>query len=407
MTGLSVLYTKNLGNWSKGSATIQDRDLPGKLREAYWANCVKSESGRKSFINVTLNSKGLGPDIPDIGRESDDPGDVFLFEAEFSPKARCQFEWVEVTEVFTTVEARQINAAMRDYNNIPNKFPFDFNAFLASVPRIRPSCKEQRIASDRVIKQIEKKLSKSSYVELVEKYGYGTLVVGMPLWFATPPLNPFRAENAIDDFITRTRLALKDIKRKVLRRRDCPFKKIIVVWDTTPEAMYEWRDRRSVEYEDATKLSLMSAISAKILDVYADGILEEKASELKIPDNDLPSLRFTIDIKTRKTISVKGPYPEIVEAIGDALSELNQNPVSLRKRLLLRLMPTLFNLLYLLKTYKLDGLKRWIVRKFSVRDAWQLMIFRLRARRFYYASKSKDDSKSDNSSLSGVPSQRK
>lgn len=404
MTGLNVLYTKYLGSWSKGPATIQDRDLPGKLRETYWANRVKLESGRKSFVKVRLDLKGLGPDI---GRESDDPGDVFLFEVETSPEVRCQFEWIEVTEVFTTIDPRQINAAMRAWNGIPSRNPLDFNEFIANVPRERPTRINQRIASDRVIKQIEKKLSKSSYFELVEKYGYGTLVVGMPLWFATPPLNPFRAENAIDDFRTRTWLALKDIKRKVLRRRSCPFKRIIVIWDTTPQAMYEWRDRRSVEYEDVAHLSLPDAMFATILDFYADDTLEEKSSELKISENELPSLKLTIEIKTRKTISVKGPYPKIVEAFENAISKPNQNPANFIKRLLLRVKSILFILFYFKKIDKENVLKRCVLQKLSVRHVWRLMVFRLRARRFYYASKTRDVYKSDKSSHSGPPSQSK
>ena len=102
-----------------------------------------------------------------------------------------------------------------------------------------------------MIAQIEKKLVKASYRELLEKYGYGTLVVGMPLWFAVLPDDPCRLANAIDDFMTRTALGLEDVKRRLLRRRDCPFRKVIVVWDTTPQALREWRDGRSSEYEDA------------------------------------------------------------------------------------------------------------------------------------------------------------
>ena len=76
----------------------------------------------------------------------------------------------------------------------------------------------------------------------VRSIWYGTLVVGMPLWFAVPPDNPFRAENTIDDFTTRTKLGLEDVKRRLLRRRDSPFRKVIVKWDTTPEALRAWRE---------------------------------------------------------------------------------------------------------------------------------------------------------------------
>ena len=86
--------------------------------------------------------------------------------------------------------------------------------------------------------------SKASYRELREKYGYGTLVVGMPLWFAVPPDEPYRPENALDDFMTRTAVGLEDVRRRLLRRRDCPFRIVIMIWDMTPQALREWREGR-------------------------------------------------------------------------------------------------------------------------------------------------------------------
>ena len=62
---------------------------------------------------------------------------------------------------------------------------------------------QQRRAADQVIEQVRTKLAKRSYQELVERYGYGTLVVGMPLWFAVPADDPFRPANVLDDFVTR------------------------------------------------------------------------------------------------------------------------------------------------------------------------------------------------------------
>ena len=73
------------------------------------------------------------------------------------------------------------------------KHPVDFGEFRKGLRRGRPSRMEQRRAADQVITQIERKLAKTSYHELLERYGYGTLVVGMPLWFAVPPDDPFRA----------------------------------------------------------------------------------------------------------------------------------------------------------------------------------------------------------------------
>ena len=75
------------------------------------------------------------------------------------------FEWFEVMEVFTTVPVSQIESAMRVWNGIRDKYLLNFEEFLVSIPRGRPTRKEQQQASDLVIAQIEKKLSKSSYNE--------------------------------------------------------------------------------------------------------------------------------------------------------------------------------------------------------------------------------------------------
>ena len=58
----------------------------------------------------------------------------------------------------------------------------------------------------------------------------------MPLGFAVPPNDPFWVEDAVDDFTTGMALELEEIKHRVLRRRECPFGKAIVQWDTTPRA---------------------------------------------------------------------------------------------------------------------------------------------------------------------------
>lgn len=233
MTGLSVLYASEATEERDWTA-VPDRERTGRLREVYWARRAELQSGRKRFVNATLS---WWPDRTGVGRRSDEPGDGFVYLARLAPSAEDRFEWLEVTEVFTTVPASRIEGAMRAWNGIPDKHPVDFDEFRRGLRRGRPSRVEQRRAADRAITQIERKLAKISYRELLEKYGYGTLVVGMPLWFAVPPDDPLRVKNAIDDFMTRTTLGLEDIRRRVLRRRDCPFSKVVVVWDTTPQAL--------------------------------------------------------------------------------------------------------------------------------------------------------------------------
>ena len=286
MTGLSVLYAREAAE-EREWAVIPDRDRTGRLREVYWARRAVSKSGRKSFVSMNLN---WWADRTEIGRRRDEPGDGFIYLVDMTPRVDEGFEWLEVTEVFTTVPASKIEGAMRAWNGIPDKHPVDFDQFRKDLRRGRPSRVEQRGAADQVIAQIETKLAKASYHELLEKYGYGTLVVGMPLWFAVPPDDPFRAENAVDDFMTRTALALEDVRRRVLRRRDCPFRKVMVVWDTSPQALRAWREVRSAEYEDAANTRLENPMGASMSGVISDAL--EKA----IVKAATPGKRGTVDV---------------------------------------------------------------------------------------------------------------
>ncbi len=234
-------------------ATIPERDKTGRLRKVYWACRAKTKPSPKSLVRMQLNWR---VDRSEIGRASNYSGDGFNFLVDLMPRVEDRFEWIEVTEVITTEPGWKIKGAMRAWNGIPDKHGVDFDEFRKGVPRGRPSRVEQRIAAGDMIAQIKRKLGKASYRELLEKYGYGTLVVGMPLWFAVTPDEPYRAENAIDEFMTRTVLGLEELKRQVLRRKDCPFSSVIVVWDTTPEALRAWREGRSVAYADAANASL-------------------------------------------------------------------------------------------------------------------------------------------------------
>ena len=297
-----------------------------------------------------------------------------------------RFEWLEVTEVFTTVPAARIEGAMRAWNRIPDRDPVEFDEFRKGLPRGRPSRLKQRRAADCVIAQIERKLAKASYHELLAMYGYGTLVVGMPLWFAVPPDDPFRAENAVDDFTTRTKLGLEDVKRRVLRRRDCPFRKVIVKWDVTPEALRAWREERSAEYEDAANASLGNPLGASMWGVLADA-LEKGMSETATPESEAPSMRMYLEVETTKKASGTGPYPKLVEALGQVLHERYEKPAGLWARLKLKVVMGLWKLLCFLRVHGVGGLERWIGRKFSVTHAWRARAVGQKARRLYRESR--------------------
>ena len=300
MTGLSVLYAKEAAE-EREWAAIPDRDRTGRLREVYWACRAELKSGRKSFTSVNLKCRA---NRTEIGRRRDDPGDGFIYLVDMTPRVEDRFEWLEVTEVFTTVPALRIEGAMRAWNGIADKQPVDFDEFRKGLRRGRPSRMEQRRAADQVIAQIERKLAKTSYHELLERYGYGTLVVGMPLWFAVPPDDPFRAENAVDDFMTRTTLGLEDVSQRALRRRDCPFRNVIVIWDTTPQALREWRKRRCAEYDDAANTSLENPMPASFWGVLS-GALEKAVSKTATPEREAPSMCLRIPAKAASDSDVK------------------------------------------------------------------------------------------------------
>ena len=116
MAGLSVLYASEATE-ERDWAAVPDRDRPGRLREVYWAHRGESNSGHKTAVNGTLNWR---PDRTAIGKRSDEPSDGFVFRVSMAPRVEKRFDWLEVTEVFTTVPASQIEVAMRAWNRIPD-----------------------------------------------------------------------------------------------------------------------------------------------------------------------------------------------------------------------------------------------------------------------------------------------
>ena len=382
MTGLSVLYASGAVE-ERDWAAAPDRDRTGRLREVYWARRAESKSGRKWSVNATLNWR---PDRTAMGRRSDESGDGFVYLVSMAPRVEDRFEWLEVTEVFTTVPASRIEGAMRAWNGIPDKHPVDFDEFRRALRRERPSRVEQRRAADRAIAQIERKLAKSSYRELQERYGYGTLVVGMPLWFAVPPDDPLRTENAIDDFMTRITLGLEGVRRRVLRRRDCPFRKVVVIWDTTPEALREWRKGRAAQYEDAANARLKNPMGTSLWEMLSEG-LEEAISKTATPESEAPSMSLHVHVESRKKASGTGPYPELVEVLGEVLRERSERPMARWSSLKSKVALTLLKLLCFVRIHGVEGLERWIVRKLSVSHAWRRRAARRTARRLYRESR--------------------
>ena len=322
-------------------------------------------------------------DRSQLGRGIDDPGDGMIYRVRLFPQTEVRFDWIEVTEVFTTVPAKDVQGAMRAWNGIQGKHTVDLDQFLRTIRRGRPSRAEQRRAADQAIEQVRKKLAKRSYRELAERYGYGTLVVGMPLWFASPPDDPFRPANVLDDFMTRTIAGLEELKRAELRRPACPFRKVIVTWDTTPEAMDEWRQRRSALYDDVANASLHNLVpGAKLLD-WATALM----SETGLPENEMPSRNLRAGVSVEKRRSGSGPYPELVRIVGERVREWEAQSDKIGERVRRSILLTLCKVLWFRKLHGTRGLRAWIARRMSLSHARRVRAVRRRARRLYRESR--------------------
>ena len=167
MTGLGVLYAKEAAKRPEWGS-IPDRDKTGRLREVYWAHSAagKLNTGRKPFVSKTLN---WWAGRAEIGRRRDQAGDGFIYLINMtSQRVDHRFEWLEVTEVFTTVPAWRVEGAMREWNDIPDTHPVDFDEFQKGLRRGRPSRVEQRRAADEVIEAINKKLAKTEEASICE-----------------------------------------------------------------------------------------------------------------------------------------------------------------------------------------------------------------------------------------------
>ena len=286
--------------------------------------------------------------------------------------------------MFTTTSAAAIEGAMRAWNRIAGNQNLDFEKFKKVIEKGKPSRWQQRKAADEVIKAIKKKIRKTSYNEVVDKYGYGTLVVGMPLWFAVFPEDPFRAESALDDFMVRTELGMEEIARKELRRKNCPFKHVIVLWDTTPEAIEEWDVKRSKKYENVVNTSLMNPA---MLATWSRA-MEEAIEQTKTKESEAPSFCLSIEKRVEKKKSGKGPYPEMVHVMENIANERTNEERLIGRiekwKLIIAL--GLCKILCFLKIHGIVGLERWVTQKISPKRFLRRKASRRRAVRLYRES---------------------
>ena len=206
-TGLQILYARRREAEDRPGDVAQ-QDIPRELREQYWIRQVGDAGieGKNWTFGISMPR---WIERHELDRTRNEPGDGFRYVfRRGTDGARSRAEWFEVTEVFEGVEPKDIEAFMRVNNGGTAGFDFDPDRFVRGLEMGTPGRKAQQRAADRVIAAVEKKVSKASYEGMWRRHGYGTLIVGLPLWFATGPADPLRVENVMDDFTTRVRIGL-------------------------------------------------------------------------------------------------------------------------------------------------------------------------------------------------------
>ena len=265
--GLSILYT-DIGKEKTEWKHIKDRDKNSYLREQYWVN------------RATNREKGMAHIYSSIGRQNiGAPGDIFNYQMSFgSDRKKGSLTWLEIVEVFAYDNGKKIKKAMKEWNDIEDLEKKNLKQLVNTVDMGRPSEHKQRYVANKVFDSIDTKVKKTSYNTMVNSFGKGHLIVGLPLWFATPPIQTMKTNYVPDNFITRVQSGLLKIKKKILKKGECPFFKITVIWDLSIRAMEEWLEKSSLnQYKVVGQSSLLQEAEdfIKILRLVENNMKEE------------------------------------------------------------------------------------------------------------------------------------
>ena len=352
------------------------RDLTAELRERYWIALGKDAgTGIATWGTVGANFEWR-IERKELGRSRNEPGDGFrhaLWAGSNGIGART--EWFEVTEVFEGVEARDVEAFMRLHNGMESRQGFDPEAFLDSLDLGAPGRAAQRRAADGVMAAVAKKMEKESYQEMRRTYGYGTLIVGVPLWFAIFPANPLRAENVIDEFVTRISIGLEPHARR-LRSRQCPFWRIVVAWETSAKSMTEWAGKARFDLYDDPAVQTLNAVQPMI-EPWARSLIDLKP--------DMMTMHVTRARPEKRARHVR--LPQRMEPMLQKLGEAKErHRLRIHERIRSRILQWFLGLACFVHIFGLAGLERWIVARFSVRHRVARLALKRRAKRLYRAS---------------------
>ena len=387
--GLEVLYARP--GPKDGLADGAKRDLTAELRERYWISKA-ADAGNEAKSWGSIGTTLRWPiERAALGRSRNEPGDGFRWVFQSGTGGTGgRVEWLEVTEVFEGVAARDVESFMRLEHGLEAKSGFDPEGFVRGLNLGIPRRAAQRRAADKVIEAVERKLAKSSYEGMWRNHGYGTLIVGLPLWFATDPLDPLRVENVIDDFSTRVRMGLKPHARR-LRRKSCPFWRIMVVWNGSAESIREWRRKASLDvYKDPSYRRIGSLpVRAGSLELVVLDLLEELIAERGDHEGFGGFKRCIVEARPEK--KEKSRHMQLPAAVAELRRRLTESAEthreSLWERVKSRARLRLLEVLCFVRVHGIGGLERQVIARLSPRRRVAQFARRRRALRLYRASR--------------------
>lgn len=385
-TVLEILFaTREAGD---GLDHVPVRDLPGVLRERYWIKLAQDVGRRRK--PWPFEARMLWRiERRELGRNRHQPGDDFHYVYHVGTGgAGDVVEWFEVTEVFEGVEPKYLKAFMRVNNGGTAGFAFDPDSFIRGLNMGTPCRAAQRRAADKVVNAVEKKMNKPSYRDMWREHGYATLVVGLPLWFATPPADPLRVNNVLDTFWTRVAAGLEPHARQ-LAKKDCPFWRIVVKWLVSHESLGEMRDE--IKHDAYVAWERKIGGLARTDDSFFPHSKMIQAMELFVPqERELGRASFTIVKAEHRKQAEEADLqlPPKLAKMAPGLEELGR---TLRPSSLSRAKWTVFRramrLLYAVRAHGLRGLQRWAVTRLSPHRWLRWWTWRQRVLRRYRTSR--------------------
>ena len=358
---------------------LRKYDVVKELRERFWIREGGNAGGRQRPWSVRAVWR---IERQDLGRDRNRSGDGFRYVYGVgSESMQSRAEWFEVTEVFEGVEAKDVEAFMLANHGETVGRNFDASQFLAGLEMGTPCRAAQRRAADSVLDAVEKKLTKPSYLGMWRGHGYGTLVVGLPLWFATFPADPRRVNNVIDDFMTRVLIGLQFFAGR-LRRKSCPFWRVVVVWMASAESLRHLYGRtRNGVYSDPPFRTI------RALPLTRESLLT-MAGELEKGGARLP-LSIVVSDPRKRGEEMHLQLPPRVDAAKRALERANRGSGAgrLLKWAKTRAMARAFEVLCFLRWHGLSGLARWTTSWMSPRYRITRWAMRRQALDLYLASR--------------------